>query len=85
MLWAAAARDLRLVDAFVSRYRRHVTPTDAELAALPVALAARSLTMSIWSLALGRRQPAQATPDHEAAARQAQEIASRARQAFDAD
>ncbi len=29
VLWAAGARDLRLVDAFVSRYRRHVRPTEA--------------------------------------------------------
>jgi Ser/Thr protein kinase RdoA (MazF antagonist) len=85
VLWAAGARDLRLVDAFVSRYRRHVSLTPAELDALPVAIAARSLTMSIWSLAVGRGQVTQAASDHHAVARQAQEIASRARRAFDAD
>jgi Ser/Thr protein kinase RdoA (MazF antagonist) len=84
VLWAAGARDLRLVDAFVSRYRRHISLTDAELDALPVAIAARPLTMSIWGLAVGRGQVAQAVPDHAAAARQAQEIASRTRRAFDA-
>ena len=85
VLWAAGARDLRLVDVFVSRYRRHVSLTDAELDALPVAIAARPLTMSVWSLAVGRGQVAKAGSDHYAVARQAQEIASRARQAFDAE
>jgi Ser/Thr protein kinase RdoA (MazF antagonist) len=85
VLWAAGARDLRLVDAFMSRYRRHVSLTEAELAALPVAIAARPLTMSIWSLAVGRGQAGQAGSDHHAVARQAQEIASRTRRAFDAD
>jgi Ser/Thr protein kinase RdoA (MazF antagonist) len=85
VLWAAGARDLRLVDAFVSRYRRHASLAEAELAALPVAIAARPLTMSIWGLAVGRGQVAKAGSDHHAVARQAQEIASRARRAFDAD
>lgn len=53
VLWAAGTRDLRLVDAFMSRYRRHVTLTDAELAALPTAIGSRPLTMAIWSLAVG--------------------------------
>ena len=52
---------------------------------LPVAIAARPLTMSIWSLAVGRGQVAQAVQDHNAVARQAQEIASRARPAFNAE
>jgi Ser/Thr protein kinase RdoA (MazF antagonist) len=82
VLWAAGARDLRLVDAFVSRYRRHVSPTDAELAALPIAIAARPLTMSIWSLAVGRGSPAQAGQDHRAVVQQAQEISTRAQEAF---
>jgi Ser/Thr protein kinase RdoA (MazF antagonist) len=85
VLWAAGARDLRLVDAFVSRYQRHVSLTDAELDALPVAIAARPLTMSIWGLAVGRGQVAKAGSDHHAVARQAQEIAARTRQAFDAE
>jgi Ser/Thr protein kinase RdoA (MazF antagonist) len=83
VLWAAGARDLRLVDAFVSRYQRHVTLTAAELAALPAAIAARPLTMSVWSLAVGRGQLIQTVRDHQAVTRQAQEIASRAYRAFD--
>jgi Ser/Thr protein kinase RdoA (MazF antagonist) len=85
VLWAAGARDLRLVDAFVSRYRRHVSPTDPELAALPVAIAARPLTMSVWSLAVGRGSAAKAAQDHQAVAQQAQEISTRALRAFQAD
>ena len=52
--------------------------TDAELAALPVAIAARPLTMSIWGLAVGRGQVARAVHDHRAVTRQAREIAGRA-------
>ena len=40
VLWVAGARDLRLVDAFIARYRRHVTLEEAELTALPLAIAA---------------------------------------------
>jgi Ser/Thr protein kinase RdoA (MazF antagonist) len=79
--WAAGARDLRLVDAFISRYRRHVTLTDGELSALPTAIAARPLTMSILSLAVGCAQPGQAVRNHQAATRQAQEITTRTRRA----
>ena len=60
----------------------HVSRTEAELAALPVAIAARPLTMSIWSLAVGRGPVSKAAEDHHAVARQAQEIASRARRAL---
>ena len=84
VLWAAGARDPRLVDAFVSRYRRHVALTDAERAALPVAIGARPLTMSVWGLAVGRGSVPQAVQDHQTVTRQAQEIASRARRALDA-
>jgi Ser/Thr protein kinase RdoA (MazF antagonist) len=82
VLWAAGARDLRLVDAFVSRYQRHVTLTAAELAALPAAIAARPLTMSVWSLAVGRGTVNEAVQDTHAVAQQAQEIASRVRRAL---
>ncbi|HWG16158.1 MAG TPA: hypothetical protein VG268_23060 [Streptosporangiaceae bacterium] len=84
VLWAAGARDLPLVDAFMSRYRRHVSLTEAELAALPVAIAARPLTMSIWSLAVGRGQVAKAVQDVQAVAQQASVIANSALSAFEA-
>jgi hypothetical protein len=66
------------VNAFVSRYRRHVTLTEV----LPVAIGARPLTMAIGGLAVGRGQVSQAVQDTNAVARQAQEIATRARQAM---
>jgi hypothetical protein len=53
------------------------------LDALPVAVGVRPLTMSVWSLAVGRGSVATAVQDHQAITRQAQEIASRARRAFD--
>jgi hypothetical protein len=62
-----------------------VTLTDAELAALPVAIGARPLTMSVWGLAAGRGSVGKTARDHQAVTRQAQEIASRAHRAFDAD
>ena len=40
---------------------------------------------SIWSLAVGRISVAKATQDHQAVTQQAQEIASRARRAFNVD
>ena len=83
VLWAAGARDLRLVDAFVSRYQRHVTLTEAELASLPVVIGA-PLTMSSWTLAVGRGTVSRAVQDAHAVARQAQEIAIRAGRAFGA-
>jgi Ser/Thr protein kinase RdoA (MazF antagonist) len=82
VLWAAGARDLRLVDAFVSRYRRHVTLTDAELAALPVAIGARPLTMTCWSLAVGRSRWPTALADFSDSNKLAQIIADRTRDAF---
>jgi Ser/Thr protein kinase RdoA (MazF antagonist) len=81
VLWAAGARDLRLVDAFLSRYQRHTTFTEAELTTLPTAIADRPLTMSSWSLATGRGTVGKAVRNHQAVTQQAQEIASRAHQA----
>jgi len=66
----------------VSRYRRYVTVTKAQQAALPVAIGARSLTMSIWTLAVGRMELGQTQQDGYAATRQAQKIASCAGRAF---
>jgi hypothetical protein len=62
-----------------------VSPTDPELAALPEAIAARPLTMSVWSLAVGRGILAKAAQDHRAVTQQAQEISTRARRAFHSD
>ena len=82
VLWAAGARDLRLVDAFVSRYRRHVSLEDAELDALPVAIGARPVTMTCWSLAVGRARWPTALAEVRASNELAQTIARRARAAF---
>lgn len=54
LLWAAGARDVHLVDAVLSAYRRHVDLTDPELDRLAGAIRARPLTMNCWSVAHGR-------------------------------
>jgi Ser/Thr protein kinase RdoA (MazF antagonist) len=77
-LWAAGARDLRLVDAFISRYRRHVRLTDAELAALPAVIGARPLTMNCWSVAVGRSRAQTALADLTDSAELARLVAHRA-------
>lgn len=41
--------------------------------------------MSVWGLVAGRGSVAKTVKDHQAVTRQAQEITSRARRAFDAD
>jgi Ser/Thr protein kinase RdoA (MazF antagonist) len=50
LLWAGGARDLRLVDLVVSRYRRHTQLTDEELDRLPGAIRARALMIDCWSI-----------------------------------
>lgn len=84
-LWAAGARDLRLVDAFVSGYARHATLTEAELTALPVAIGARPLTMTCWSLAVGRSRWPTAVADVSASNKLAQTITDRTRNGFRSD
>jgi thiamine kinase-like enzyme len=55
LLWAGGMRDPRLVDVAMSRYAKHVTLNAAELGRLESVIAARPLTMDIWSFAHGRR------------------------------
>ena len=82
LLWAAGARERRLVDAVVSRYGRHVRLEPPELARLDGAIRARPLVMDCWSVGMGRRSLRDVRPDLARADRLADEIADRARQAF---
>jgi Ser/Thr protein kinase RdoA (MazF antagonist) len=82
VLWAAGARDLRLVDAFVSLYRRDVTFEAAELTALPTAIGARPLTMTCWSLAVGRSRGSTAASEVSANMEIARTSANRVRGAL---
>ena len=84
LLWAAGARDLRLVDAVVSRYRKRIRLEPQELARLDAAIRARPLTLDCWSLCMGRKAPAAVMRDVARNADLAQTIAARARQAFEA-
>jgi Ser/Thr protein kinase RdoA (MazF antagonist) len=81
LLWAAGARDLALVDAVISRYRRHVELTDDELARLPAVIRARPLTLDCWSAAHGRLDWAAAVRALDDREKVADRIAARARHA----
>jgi Ser/Thr protein kinase RdoA (MazF antagonist) len=82
LLWAGGVQDLRLVDVAVSRYRRHVQPTPDELRRLEGVLHARLLLIDCWSVAAGRRTPAQAAATLRWARRKAEAIAVRALAGF---
>jgi Ser/Thr protein kinase RdoA (MazF antagonist) len=82
LLWAAGARDLRLVDLVVSRYRRSVDLEPAELDRLEGAIRARPLVIEAWSVCAGRRELAGAIDRVEHARELAKSITTRARKAF---
>jgi Ser/Thr protein kinase RdoA (MazF antagonist) len=82
LLWAAGARGLDLVDAVLSRYRRHVELTAAELHRLPDAIRARPLTIDCWSAANGRLDWADAVQRVDRTAERAEQIARRVRRSL---
>ncbi|HEY7223415.1 MAG TPA: phosphotransferase [Micromonosporaceae bacterium] len=84
LLWAGGVLDLRLVDVAVSRYRRHVQPTQDELDRLAGVLWARPVLIECWSVAAGRRSLAEAVASLRWAQRQAARIAERAVERFHA-
>jgi Ser/Thr protein kinase RdoA (MazF antagonist) len=79
LLFAAGARDLRLVDAVITRYRKHVELTPAELGRLADVIRARPLVIDSWSLAMGRKSPAAVVDDLAADDELADTIAERVR------
>jgi Ser/Thr protein kinase RdoA (MazF antagonist) len=83
LLWAAGARNLRLVDVIVSRYRRHITLQAEELARLGGAIRARPLMLECWAVGAGRRQLVDAVQRVSEATDLAGRIAARAREAFE--
>jgi Ser/Thr protein kinase RdoA (MazF antagonist) len=83
LLWAAGARDLRLVDAVVTQYRRRVRPEPGELARLASAIGARPLIFACWNVGAGRRGLAEVAGEIEPTARLAATIAARARAGFE--
>jgi aminoglycoside phosphotransferase (APT) family kinase protein len=82
LLWAAGARNLRLVDLVVSRYRRSIELEPAELDRLEGAIRGRPVMLEIWSVCAGRSELAAAVERVERAGDLAAEIAAAARRAF---
>jgi Ser/Thr protein kinase RdoA (MazF antagonist) len=82
LLWAAGARQLGLVDAVVSRYRRHTQLEPGELDRLAGAIRARPLMIDAWSVGHGRKQPAEAAAALGSRDRLSEVIAARAWAAF---
>jgi hypothetical protein len=82
LLWAAGARNLRLVDLVVSRYRRSVELEPAELDRLAGAIRGRPVMLEVWSVCAGRRELADAVERVDRAGDLAAEIAAAARRAF---
>jgi len=82
LLWAAGARDVRLVDVVVSRYRRGVELEAVELDRLAGAIRARPVMLEIWSVCAGRREIGVAVDRIARAADLAESIAHVARRAF---
>lgn len=84
LLWAAGARDPRLVDAVVTRYRRLVALEPAELARLDGAIRVRPLVMDAWAVGTGRNAMRDVRDGLAEADRITATVAERARAAFTA-
>jgi Ser/Thr protein kinase RdoA (MazF antagonist) len=82
LLWAAGARNLRLVDLVVSRYRRSVELSEAELDRLGGAIRSRSVVLEAWAVCAGRRELSDAVGRIDQVGPVAAAIARRARGAF---
>ena len=84
LLWAAGARELRLIDLVVSRYRRSIELEPEELDRLEGAIRGRPVVLEAWSVCAGRRELADAVDRIERADELARSIAICARRAFTA-
>jgi aminoglycoside phosphotransferase (APT) family kinase protein len=82
LLWAAGARNIKLVDLVVSRYRRSIELEPAELDRLEGAIRGRPVMLETWSVCAGRRELADALERVDRAGELAKEIAAAARRAF---
>ena len=83
LLWAAGARNIKLVDLVVSRYRRSIELEPAELDRLEDAIRGRPVTLEMWSVCARRRELADAVERVDRAGELAKSIAIVARRAFD--
>jgi Ser/Thr protein kinase RdoA (MazF antagonist) len=82
LLYAAGARDPRLVDVAASRYARHVRLERDELDRLDGVLRARPLLLDLWAWAHGRREFVDLLDALTPTRRLAERIANRARTAL---
>jgi aminoglycoside phosphotransferase (APT) family kinase protein len=82
LLWAAGARDLRLIDVVVSRYRRSVELEPTELDRLEGAIRGRPVMLETWSVCAGRREIAAAVYRIDRAGELAHSIAVQAERSF---
>ena len=82
LLWAAGARNIKLVDLVVSRYRRSIELEPAELDRLSGAIRGRPVMLEAWAVCAGRRGVADAVERVDRAGELAREIAAAARRAF---
>jgi Ser/Thr protein kinase RdoA (MazF antagonist) len=82
LLWAAGARDQRLIDIVVSRYRRSVELEQSELDRLEGAIRGRPVMLETWAVCAGQREIADALDRIERAGNLAASIAVVARRAF---
>ncbi len=82
LLWAAGARDRRLIDVVVSRYRRSIELEPDELDRLEGAIRGRPVMLEAWSVCAGRRGIAAAVEGIERVGPLARSIATEARRAF---
>jgi hypothetical protein len=79
LLWAAGSMHPRLLDLVISRYRRHVTLEESELARLDGAIRGRPTMIECWSVCAGRRSIADALARVQEVNARAERLAAQAR------
>jgi len=79
LLWAAGSMHPRLLDLVSSRYRRHVTLDENELARLDGAIRARPTMLESWSVCAGRQSVAEALVRVQEVGDRAEQFAAQAR------
>jgi thiamine kinase-like enzyme len=79
LLWAAGSMHPRLLDLVSSRYRRHVTLEEAELARLDGAIRGRPTMIECWSVCAGRQSVADALVRVQEIGARAERLAAHAR------
>jgi aminoglycoside phosphotransferase (APT) family kinase protein len=85
LLFAAGARDPRLVELVVSRYRKRISLEPEELERLDGAIGGRPLMLDCWAFCHGRRPLAETVERIDETCELANKIGAQARGAFAAD